>query len=172
MDVVKWDAEVLPMDGRMIPLSNGSVDAVLLSQVLGDVADPGPFLVEVARVLRPSGRLLVFETMAYPEHDLPNDYYRLMPEGLRLLAQQAGLRCTELVRLGGLFARFAMLWNIYVMGRVAAVPGFTLLARAGIVAANVAALALDRAMPHPSLATDYAAVLIREASVDDVLSKG
>ena len=105
---------------------------------------------------------MVFETTAYPEHDHPHGNYRIMPEGMRLLGRQAGLQCMEFVRIGVLFARFAMLWTNYVMGRLAVAPGLGPLALAWVIATNIAPLALDSLIPHPSLATDYEALLVRE----------
>ena len=112
------DPEVTPGDMLAIPLASQSVDVVLLFQAITDVPNPLAVLKEVRRVLKPGGQLLVFETMAYPEHDAPYDFYRLMPEGLRTLAADAGLSLSECIRLGGLFTRFASLMEHVLDGRI------------------------------------------------------
>lgn len=107
----------------------------------------------------------MFESMAYPEHDAPYDFYRLMPEGLRALAMEAGLKLQECNLLGGLFARFALLWNTFVMGglkRHWVLKPFALL---GIAACNLFCYTLDRVVPHPRLAPDYLALI----TIDDVV---
>lgn len=152
-------------DLTRLPISNASVHTVLLFQVLADLPDPVIGLREAARVVRPGGCVMVFESMCYPEHDLPHDYYRIMPAGLTAAAAQVGLRADEVVYLGGLFTRFALLWNIFVMGwleRYRITQPIALLGRLGC---NIVCLALDAAATHPRLAPDYLARLVKPASV-------
>lgn len=166
------DSEVTPGDMLAIPVANQSVDVVLLFQAITDVPNPGAVLKEVRRVLSPGGQLLVFESMDYPEHDAPYDFYRLMPEGLRALSGDAGLKLRECKRLGGLFTRFASLWNTFLMGGLKKHAALRPLANIGIACGNLLFYGVDRLMPHPRLASDYLAVLTpvdveREASAID-----
>lgn len=159
VDYKPRDPEVMDGDMRAIPLADGSVDLVILSQALSDVPAPADVLRELVRVLVPGGRVIVFESMCYPEHDMPHDYYRLMPAGLTWQANEIGMIVAELTYLGGLFTRFASLWNSCVMG---ALKRFALLrpfAALGTAAGNLACYALDRIAMHPRLASDYLAVL-------------
>src|SRR5256885_2366409 len=82
MDRVSSDNEVIHADACALPLSDGTVDVVLFFQVLADLPEPKIALSEAYRVLRPGGHVIVFESMAYPEHDMPFDYYRIMPAGM------------------------------------------------------------------------------------------
>ena len=54
-------AGVIAAGAERLPLEDGSVDTVVSTLVLCTVADPGAALAEVARVLRPGGRLLFIE---------------------------------------------------------------------------------------------------------------
>ncbi len=153
------ESEVTKGNMLAIPQENQSVDVVLLFQAITDVSNPVDVLKEVRRVLRPGGRLLVFESMAYPEHDAPYDFYRLMPEGLRVLSTEAGLTMQQCTHLGGLFTRFASLWNIFVMGALKKNVVLRPIAHLGVAGCNLLCYALDRLVPHPRLASDYLAVI-------------
>ena len=87
-------------DATSMPYVDGSFDAAYLVTVLGEIPDQDAALRELARVLKPGGRLVVGELIGDPH------YVRLGP--LRLRASGAGL--TYESRAGnalGFFARFA-----------------------------------------------------------------
>ena len=52
-------AQAVQMEPDRLPFDARSFDSVLMDNVLEHIADPGPLLGEVRRVLRPGGRLLV-----------------------------------------------------------------------------------------------------------------
>lgn len=163
-DRIPRDDDVIVVDGKHIPCDNESVDCFLLFQVLGDIPDLVSFFAEVHRILRPGGSFLIFETVSYPEHDMPHDFYRIMPSGVIWLAEQTDFRCLELYRLGGFFARFAQLWNTYILGKLRSLPILGIVAFGGVVLTNVTARLLDRWMPHPSLCSDYVAKLVKKVA--------
>lgn len=164
------DPEIITGDMLAIPVASQSVDVVLLFQAITDVPNPLAVLKEVRRVLRPGGQLLVCESMEYPEHDAPYDFYRLMPEGLRTLATDAGLQLLRCTRLGGLFTRFAMLWNSFIMGSLKRHAALRPLSYLGVASANLVCYALDLWVPHPRLAPDYLAVLALDGVASEVSS--
>lgn len=53
-------------DATALPFEDASVDAVVLTAVLGEIPAPVAALREIARVLRPSGRLVVGELFGDP----------------------------------------------------------------------------------------------------------
>jgi SAM-dependent methyltransferase len=75
-----------------VPIADASVDAVVSTQVLEHVADPGVYLRECARVLRPGGRLLLSTHGLMVYHPDPVDYWRWTSDGLRHAVEQTGLR--------------------------------------------------------------------------------
>jgi SAM-dependent methyltransferase len=75
-----------------LPLPDNSVDAVFSSQVLEHVADPGRYLAECTRVLRPGGKLLLSTHGIMVYHRDPVDYWRWTGEGLQRVVAQAGLQ--------------------------------------------------------------------------------
>lgn len=68
-------ADLSLQDVPNLPFAAGSVDAVLMSLVLPYLADPGPLLDEVARVLKPGGRLVV--SSLRPDVDMSGPVARL-----------------------------------------------------------------------------------------------
>jgi ubiquinone/menaquinone biosynthesis C-methylase UbiE len=86
-------------DAQALPYADDSFDAVVLITVLGEIPDQDRALREVARVLRPGGRLVVGE-MFFDPH--------VVPAGkLRERGGRAGLEFAQ--RIGGRLAFFARL---------------------------------------------------------------
>ncbi len=69
-------------DARSLPYPDDGFDAAVLVAVLGEVPDPGACLSELARVLRPGGRLLIDE--------IGTDADFIPLRALRALASEAG----------------------------------------------------------------------------------
>lgn len=53
-------------DATALPFEDGSVDAVVLTAVLGEIPDSAAALAEIRRVLKPGGRLVVGELFGDP----------------------------------------------------------------------------------------------------------
>lgn len=87
-------------DARELPYEDDTFDAAYLVTVLGEIPDQEAALRELARVVRPGGRVVVGELFGDP--------HWVSPAQLRERAERAGLRFER--RLGsplGYFARFA-----------------------------------------------------------------
>lgn len=86
-------------DARELPYEDASFDAVILTTVLGEIPDRGAALREVARVLKPGGRLVVGELFGDP--------HWVRPAPLRAETEAAGLHFTGMSGISlGYFARF------------------------------------------------------------------
>ncbi len=87
-----------------LPLRDGTVDCVLLTEVLEHTTDPLRSLREAHRVLRLNGFVYVTVPMSWCLHIEPNDYFRFTPYGVRHLASEAGFDVVRVGRIGGLLA--------------------------------------------------------------------
>jgi SAM-dependent methyltransferase len=86
-------------DATALPHADDSVDAVILTAVLGEIPDQDAALREIARVLRPGGRLIVGELVGDPHYTSPG--------ALERRGEAAGLRLED--RNGPAIGYFARL---------------------------------------------------------------
>jgi ubiquinone/menaquinone biosynthesis C-methylase UbiE len=87
-------------DAEALPFSDGTFDAAYTVTTLGEVPDPDQALRELARVLKPSGRLVVGELLL-------GDPHMVTFSRLRTRAHRAGLRIER--RIGSFLGYFALL---------------------------------------------------------------
>jgi ubiquinone/menaquinone biosynthesis C-methylase UbiE len=91
-----------------IPLADGSVDTVLLTEVLEHLETPEKALAECRRVLRPGGHLIATTPFSWPLHEEPRDFFRYSPHGLRYLGEGAGLDVVEIRALSGIWTTISL----------------------------------------------------------------
>jgi ubiquinone/menaquinone biosynthesis C-methylase UbiE len=88
-------------DGSTLPYADDRFDGAFLVTVLGEIPDQGAALGEIARVVRPGGRVVFGETMFDP--------HVVMPATLRRRAAEAGMRFgSQRGNVLGYFARFSV----------------------------------------------------------------
>jgi ubiquinone/menaquinone biosynthesis C-methylase UbiE len=94
-------ANVVPIQGdaTALPYEDASIDAVVLTAVLGEIPDPVAALRQIHRVLKPTGRLIVGELFGDPHFTTQS--------ALKRQAAEAGLTWTE--HSGNWFGYFARL---------------------------------------------------------------
>lgn len=101
----RWDYGGLSVLGDLLelPFADGSFDWVLCTETLEHVTEPARAVEQLARVLRPGGRLCVTVPFSLKEHQQPHDYYRFTRYGLRHLCERAGLEVESVEPQGGYF---------------------------------------------------------------------
>ena len=100
-----WDYHDLDAISNLIelPFGTNTFDAVMCTQVLEHVPEPLRVLQEIARVLKPGGRLFLTVPQSWHQHQKPHDYYRYTSFGLRYLFGRAGLQPQSIEPMGGYF---------------------------------------------------------------------
>lgn len=78
-------------DGYSFPIEDDSYDVVISGQVIEHVPKPWRWLPEVARVTRRGGTVITVAPVTWPYHEAPVDCWRVYPDGLRALYDEAGL---------------------------------------------------------------------------------
>jgi len=73
------------------PISDSTYDIVLSGQVVEHVRRPWIWIKEVTRVCREGGLVITINPVSWPYHEAPVDCWRVYPEGMKALYEEAGL---------------------------------------------------------------------------------
>ena len=156
-------------DCLRLPFVSGAVDNVVCTQVLEHVREPGVLVGEMARVLRPGGRLLLSAPMSWPLHEEPFDFYRYTVYGFRHLFQSAGLEIIKEVERGqGVFALGQLFLTLMVEGpkpRHGLV--WKVLTNATCLVVNKSCPPLDRIWPKPALCLGWTILAQKSSSTSN-----
>ena len=79
-------------DEYQFPIPTGKHDVVLLGQVIEHVRKCWVWIKEVARVRKPGGLVVTINPISWPYHEAPVDCWRIYPEAMKTLYEEAGLR--------------------------------------------------------------------------------
>src|ERR1051326_8526388 len=72
-------------DSQKLPFYDASFDTVLCTQMLEHVPRPWLAAAEIRRITRPEGILILSCPQYWVLHEVPHDYFRFTPYGLRVL---------------------------------------------------------------------------------------
>lgn len=78
----------LVADAHNLPFPSGTFDAVIAIEVFEHLHDPRGAMLEVNRVLRPKGRILLSVPFMFRVHGDPHDYQRFTASGLSVLFKE------------------------------------------------------------------------------------
>lgn len=91
----------IDLEKDALPYASGSVDTVLMCNILEHIYHHQRLLAEARRVLRPQGSLTGFVPFWVGYHADPHDYFRYTDEALRALLAEAGFTNIQVRRIGG-----------------------------------------------------------------------
>jgi SAM-dependent methyltransferase len=92
--------QIVDLNGPL-PFPAASFDTVLSNDVMEHIKEPEIAWSEMARVLRPNGKLIVTVPFLYGVHEAPHDYHRYTAFKLRAFCEVNGLKVLELQPYGG-----------------------------------------------------------------------
>jgi len=96
-------------DAMTLPVRSGSVDGVVMCEVLEHLPRPASALAEACRVLRPGGLLCGSVPFLFAIHGDPQDYWRYTDSTLRTLFAEAGFRDIVILPHGN---RVTVAWTL------------------------------------------------------------
>jgi len=104
-------------DIAKMPIKDSSYDVALCTAVLEHVIDPDAVIVEIYRVLKDGGKLLITVPQCIGEHS-PYNYFNFVRGGIEHLLNKNGFIVNETKPLGGIFELIGcivgkMPWYIY-----------------------------------------------------------
>lgn len=98
-------------DAARLPFPDATFDTVLCTELLEHVLDPVRCVLEVRRVLRPGGTLILTTPFFYWVHEAPHDYYRYTPYALRSMVHRAGLEVVDFRTRGNVITVVIDVWS-------------------------------------------------------------
>jgi len=90
------DVSLQVADAQAMPLKDGIVDVVLMNLILSVVPDPWQCMNEALRVLRPRGRIVIFDKFL-PDGTQPTLSRRLVNVGAKLMGTDINRRIGDIV---------------------------------------------------------------------------
>ncbi|OGC44539.1 hypothetical protein A2V54_02380 [candidate division WWE3 bacterium RBG_19FT_COMBO_53_11] len=96
---------------RELKLKSNQFDTVLMTDVLEHIVEPKNLLIEVQRILRKRGKLILASPFLYALHEIPHDYHRYTRYSLEYYCRESGLKVIDLYPYGGLLEVFMDLVN-------------------------------------------------------------
>lgn len=76
------------------PIENNTFDIVFSGQVIEHVRKIWTWMRELSRVCKPGGLVITINPVNWPFHENPVDCWRIYPEGMKALHEEAGLTTT------------------------------------------------------------------------------
>ena len=138
-----------------LPFRDECADTVTVFKVLEHLREPGRFLEECCRALRPGGHVIILVPFLHQVHEAPHDYFRFTRYGLEHLLTRAGFSEVAVFEKTGFWEMWVLKWN-YHTRRYARGPLKLLLIPLWWLG-QVAAPWLDGIRDHPEMTASYAA---------------
>ena len=108
---INQPCESIRCEPNKLGVSDSSADYVLVPNLVHHVEDQQGLWSEVSRVLKSGGMLYVFEPTIRELHQVPDDYLRYTPSGLKSILTSFGFGEAKIRVTGGPFTAIAYCWN-------------------------------------------------------------
>lgn len=105
-------------DGKTLPFEDERFDCVFSSEVFEHVFNLTDILVELHRVLRPGGKMLVTVPFVWDEHEIPYDYARYTSYGCKSLLEEHGFKVIKFTKSTNYVETIIQMWMAYLYQHV------------------------------------------------------
>ena len=106
-------ADIVADLNQALPVEKCVADTVLSMDVMEHLREPSQFLREANRILRSGGTLILRVPWQWWVHEVPFDYFRYTPYGLRYLLETAGFDNISVQPQGGFFTMIILKLNYF-----------------------------------------------------------
>jgi SAM-dependent methyltransferase len=96
-----------------LPLEDNYAGTVVSFQVMEHLSEPGFFLSECQRILRPGGLLLITVPFMWQVHEAPYDFFRFTRHGLEYLLKKNGFVETQIHETTGFWQMWVLKFNYH-----------------------------------------------------------
>jgi SAM-dependent methyltransferase len=100
---------------QRLPLRDATADAVVSFQVMEHLSEPGNFIVECNRILKPGGRIVITVPFMWYVHEAPHDYFRFTRYGLEHLLEKRGFEDIEIRETTGFWQMWVLKFNYHTI---------------------------------------------------------
>lgn len=104
-------------NGKVLPIESNTIDTIIATELLEHCEYPDQILTEMARVLKPGGKMLLTVPFIWNLHLVPFDEYRYTPFSLSRHIRNAKLDIIKLNPLGLWDASLAQMIGIWIQNR-------------------------------------------------------
>jgi len=101
-------------DGNEFPFKSYFFDYAISNEVLEHVFEPEHLIMEIHRILKPNGLLLLTVPFVWDEHEIPHDYGRYTSFGLNYLLSKNGFEIIKQHKSGSYVDTLAQLFSSYI----------------------------------------------------------
>lgn len=101
-------------DGKTLPFPDNHFDAVVAFEVFEHIFSIDDVMVEIRRVLKPGGRLLVTIPFAMYEHEMPFDFARYTSSGIKYIYEKNKFSVLEIRKSTTFFMALCQLFIAYL----------------------------------------------------------
>lgn len=101
-------------DGKMIPFDDKYFDSIYNSEVLTHIFDIEEIIIELHRVLKINGYILITVPFVWHENEKPNDAIRFTSHGICRLLEKHGFQIINYKKYGTYFTTVVQMWNSFL----------------------------------------------------------
>jgi SAM-dependent methyltransferase len=114
-------------DGKNIPFEDAKFDLIICTEVMEHVSDPNQFLLEINRVLKKEGTLILTVPFLQLLHEVPHDFHRFTPFALKNYLEKSGFQINKMAGAGRPFVFILSLifrWPLKFWNRLSKICNF------------------------------------------------